>query len=217
KATAKGEVTMASVFKPAGKYKYIILYFDENGRRRKKVGTTDKVVTERIARDIENRVALRREGLVDSQDEAYRFHAARALAEHLDAYATHLADKGRTAAHIALSLGRARRVVALFRGAPLLEIEPANSAAAERARANKALLEWIAPARLSDLTAERVQAALRRLREAGRSLATCNHHATAIGSFAKWCYDTHRLREHPLRKVEKFNAKEDRRHDRRTI
>src|SRR5262249_45777748 len=103
------------------------------------------------------------------------------------------------------------------RGAPLAEIEPANSAAAERARASQALREWIALARLSDLTAERVQSALRRLREEGRSLATCNHHATAICSFAKWCYDTHRLREYPLRGVEKFNAKEDRRHDRRTV
>src|SRR5262249_44105774 len=73
------------------------------------------------------------------------------------------------------------------------------------------------PARLSHLTAERVQSALRRLREEGRSLATCNHHATAVCAFAKWCYDTHRLREYPLRGVEKFNAKEDRRRDRRTI
>jgi integrase len=48
-------------------------------------------------------------------------------------------------------------------------------------------------------------------------LATCNHHATAICGFAKWCHDTHRLREHPLRGIERFNVKEDRRHDRRTI
>ncbi len=35
---------MASVFKPKGSTKYMILYFDENGRRRKKAGTTDKAV-----------------------------------------------------------------------------------------------------------------------------------------------------------------------------
>jgi hypothetical protein len=51
---------MASVFKPAGKSKYVIVYIDENGRRRKKVVTTDKAVSERIAREIENRVALRK-------------------------------------------------------------------------------------------------------------------------------------------------------------
>jgi integrase len=210
-------MTVASIFKPKGSKKYIILYHDENGHRRKKTGATDKAVTERLARDLENRVLLRREGLIDPKDEAYRTHAARPLVEHLDAYADHLADKGRTEAHIALTISRARRVVAFFRGAPLADIEPANSSADELARAAAALANWNAPARLSDLTAECVQAALATLREEGRSLATCNHHATAICGFAKWCHTTHRLREHPLRGVERFNAKEDRRHDRRTI
>ncbi len=208
---------MASVFKAKGAKRYTILYHDENGDRRKKAGATDKAVTERIARDIENRVALRREGLIDPKDEAYRTHAGKPLADHLDAYAVHLTDKGRTEAHIDLTISRARRVVALFRGAAIAEIEPANSSADELARAAAALADRIAPARLSDLTAERVQAALATLREGGRSLATCNHHATAVCGFAKWCHNTHRLREHPLRGVERFNAAEDRRHDRRTI
>jgi integrase len=209
---------VASIFKSSPRAKkYTILYFDHNGKRRKRAGTTDKAVTERIARDIENHVALRREGTVDPKAEAYRDHEARPLAEHVDAYATHLADKGRTRAHIALTISRTRRVVPLFRGAPLAEIEPANSSAGELARAAARLDAWTAPARLSDLTGERVQAALAMLRESGRSLATCNHHATAVCGFAKWCHKTHRLREHPLRSVVRFNAKEDRRHDRRTI
>jgi hypothetical protein len=33
----------------------------------------------------------------------------------------------------------------------------------------------------------------------------------------EWCSETHRFRQNPLRGVEKFDAKEDRRHDRRTI
>ena len=53
---------MASVFKLQGSTKYLIFYTDETGRRRKKTTATDKAVSERIARDIENRVALRREG-----------------------------------------------------------------------------------------------------------------------------------------------------------
>jgi hypothetical protein len=157
---------MASIFKASPRAKkYTILYFDENGKRRKKTGATDKAVTERIARDIENRVLLRREGLADPKDEAYRAHAAQPLPDHLNAYAAHLADKGRTEAHVALTLSRARRVVALFLGAPLAEIEPANSSVAELARASGALADRIAPARLTDLTAERVQAALAALRE----------------------------------------------------
>src|SRR5262249_39276560 len=76
---------------------------------------------------------------------------------------------------------------------------------------------WIAPARLSDLTTERVQNALNRLREEGRSLTTCNHHAGACISFARWCYDTHRTKEYSLRGIVRFNAREDPRHERRTI
>ena len=75
---------MASIFKPKGKAKYVIMYVDATGRRRKKVGATDKAVTQRIANDLENRVALRREGLIDAAAESYSAHAARPLAGHLD-------------------------------------------------------------------------------------------------------------------------------------
>jgi integrase len=192
-------------------------FVDADGVKRERKGCSDKRATEELARAAESEAAKIREGLVDAKDLARRDHQARPLADHLDAYAAHLADKGRTEAHITLTISRARRVVALFRGAPLADIEPANSSADERARAAARLADWTAPARLSDLTAERVQAALATLREAGRSLATCNHHATAICGFGKWCFKTHRLKEHPLRDVERFNADEDRRHDRRTI
>jgi hypothetical protein len=68
---------MASVFKPKGAAKYMILYTDENGRRRKKVACGDRSVSVWIARDLGNQVALRRLGLVDPQAEAYRDHEAR--------------------------------------------------------------------------------------------------------------------------------------------
>jgi hypothetical protein len=147
---------MASIFKPAGKSKYVIVYLDEDGRRRKKVGAPDKQVSERIAADVENRVALRRAGLVDPKAESYRDHDARPLFDHLDAYAAHLANKRRTRAHIALTLARTRRVVALCRGAALGDIEPANSGPQESGRAAVALARWIAPARLSHLATEPV-------------------------------------------------------------
>jgi site-specific recombinase XerD len=65
----------------------------------------------------------------------------------------------------------------------------------------------VATARLSDLTAERVQAALATLKMEGRALATCNHHRAAIKAFSKWCDDTHRAKEDVLRGVTGFNAK----------
>ena len=84
---------MASVFKPAGKSKYVIFYTDENGRRRKKTAATDKAVSERIARDIENRVALVKEGIVDVAAEAYRDHEARPLADHISEWQADLVAK----------------------------------------------------------------------------------------------------------------------------
>jgi hypothetical protein len=62
---------VASVFKPAGSTRYRIEYTDENGRRRKAKGATDKAVTARLANDLENKVALRRAGIVDPREEAY--------------------------------------------------------------------------------------------------------------------------------------------------
>jgi len=57
---------VASIFKPAGKSKYVIFYHDEDGKRHKKTGAADKQITERIARDIENRTALLREGIINT-------------------------------------------------------------------------------------------------------------------------------------------------------
>jgi integrase len=209
---------MASVFKPEGSAKYVINYFDENGRRRKKTGTTDKGVTERIARDIENRVALRCEGLIDPAAERFAEHAGQSLLVHADAWTEALRSRGNTRQHVKQHCSRALRVVALIKGAKLVDIEPSKPATPEGvARANAELRKSAASARLSDLTAENVQRALSRLIEEGRSLQTANHHRNAIKSFAKWLYDTHRVREVLLRGVAGYNVKEDPRHERRTV
>jgi hypothetical protein len=61
---------MASVFKPKGSDKYVIVYRDEKRKRRWKTGTKDKVISERIGRHLENNAALRRDGGLDPKDEA---------------------------------------------------------------------------------------------------------------------------------------------------
>ncbi len=209
---------MASVFKPNGSAKYVIEYTDENGHRRKKSGTTDKVVTQRIARALENRVALRREGVVDPRDEAYAKYAAQPLIEHIDAWTTSLRSKGNTRQHVKSHSSRAMRIIALSKGADLANIEPARPATKIGvAKAEVELRGWVASALLLDLTTENVQQALAQLTHQGRSLQTANHHRNAIKSFAKWLYETHRTRENALRRVAGFNVKEDPRHERRTV
>jgi integrase len=209
---------VASVFKPAGKSKYSIEYTDENGRRRKATGTTDKAVSERITNDLENKVALRKAGIVDPRAEAYAKHAAVALADHLDAWVNSLRSRGATAQHVKQHSSRARRVVALFKGARLVDIEPAKAATKTGvAKANAELRTWVSSARIADLTPENVQRSLALLIKEGRSLQTANHHRNAIKSFGKWLYETHRIREPILRGVAGYNVTEDPRHERRTL
>ena len=49
------------------------------------------------------------------------------------------------------------------------------------------------------------------------SLATVNHYRTAIRAFSRWLWKDGRIGTDPLVGVAGFNAKEDRRHDRRTL
>src|SRR5437868_901338 len=51
----------------------------EHGHRRKTAGATDKGVAERIARERENSVALRRAGRINPKAESVRDHEARTL------------------------------------------------------------------------------------------------------------------------------------------
>jgi integrase len=209
---------MASVYKPAGSKRYAISYRDETGRMRKKTGTADKAVTERIAREIENRVALRKEGIIDPREESYAIHAGRSLLEHIEDWSATLRSKGNTEQHVGLHTSRAMRVVALVMGAQLAEIGAAKPATQENVRAAEASLRrWAAKARIGHLVAEDVQKALARLIAAGRSHSTANHHRGAIVSFARWLFEAHRIREMPLRGVAGYNPKEDPRHERRTI
>ena len=198
-----------------------IWYFrftDADGKRVMRKGCSDRRETERMAAAAEIEAAKIKSGLADPRDYGYRDHESRPLSEHFSVYAEHLQSKGATPKHVELSTGRARRIVAIILGAKLADIDPPKDVMRSEIAAYEATLaEWVASARLSDLTAERIQKALVTLRGEGRSLGTLNHYRTAIRAFSKWCHDTHRVREDALRGVKGFNAKEDRRHDRRTI
>ena len=166
---------MASVFKAKGAAKYTIFYTDENGKRRKKAGMTDKAMTQRLANKLENDAAARREGLIDPRDEGYRDAAAKPVAEHLAEWTKAIVDKGNTQSHVDLITGRARRVIAMIGGAKLSEVEFKPAYGPDRIVSVQATLEkFIGPVRLRDLTEERVQAALSAILADGRSHGTCN-------------------------------------------
>jgi integrase len=193
-------------------------FTDADGVRRMRKGCSDKRATEGILRAAETDAARIRSGEADPKELAYRDHERISLSEHIAAWGEHLTAKGSTPKHVEVTTGRVRRVVALIRGARLSEVLPASRRnAAHVARVHERLEGYVAPARLSDLTDERVQKALATLRAEGQALETCNHYRGAVKSFTRWCYHAHRTRDDACRGVRGFNAEEDRRHDRRTI
>ncbi len=75
---------------------------------------------------------------------------------------------------------RARRLVAVMRGGRLSDLDGKTLTRADRLTVRQRVAEMVKAARLSDLTPDRVQAALASIRAEGRSLQTCNHHRAAI-------------------------------------
>jgi len=76
-------------------------------RRRKTTGTTDEAVSQRIANELENTVALRKKGLVDPKAESFRDHEAKPLSCHPHAWHCDMLAKGKTAKHAELCRDRA--------------------------------------------------------------------------------------------------------------
>jgi integrase len=208
---------MASVFKPKGKSRYVILYFDESGRRRKKVGAGDKQSTERIARELENRVALLREGVIDGKAEARRGHEKTPLPAHVAAWEAAMLARGLTPGYATIASNRVRRLAAVVLGDAPGAHDVRRLLNHQRAESTARLTRAIARGRLSHLTLEAVQAALGAMRGAGTAAQTLNHYRAAVRAFVAWCRLTGRLGDDPLMGLAPYNAKEDPRHDRRTL
>jgi integrase len=191
-------------------------YVDASGKQVERKGHWDKKTAQAMARKAEDEVAQVRSGLIDPRDVAYRAHEARPLTDHVADWQADLLARGFTAEHAGRASNRVRRLVAMMRGSDTALLDHCRVAPGERGEIAKKIVEAIRPARLSDLNREKIQGAIARFRDSGWSLQTCNHYRASIKAFAKWCYDTDRIRD-ALRGVKSFNVKEDRRHDRRTI
>jgi len=191
---------MASIRKRGRFWYYRVVQAD--GSRPEIKGCSDKRETEKMAAAAEAEAAKIRAGVVDVRDLALRDHARTPIGDHLDAYRAHLEAKGNKPKHVALTIQQAKRLLALAGVKCLADLN------AEGVQAALKTLRDGAPAE-SDPTGTK--------REKGLSLGSCNSYRTSVRGFSKWCHDSGRSREHALRGVKGFNAKEDRRHDRRTL
>jgi len=170
-----------------------------------------------MARKAEDRVAKIRHGLIDSKDAAFLGHEGVPLTEHIKAWQADLLAQGFTAKHAEHTSNRVRRLVAVMMKEDVAFRDHRRLPPDQRGTVAERIADAISLSSLSDLARERVQEALARFKAAGWSLQTCNHYRASIKAFSKWCYNNDRARDDTLHGVKRYNAKEDRRHDRRTI
>lgn len=180
---------MATMFKKHGEGPWVIKWIDAEGRRRERSSrTTCRRSAQRMMAKIVNEVALIREGVVDPQQQRLAREDVRPLTKHIECYIGHLE-----------LAGRSQRTVA-------------------DARRH---LDWIISAtgasRLSDLSMDAVERALRLLQIVGRSARTLNHRGGSVRAFLGWCVLTQRISSNPLRKLPRQNEDVDRRRERRAL
>jgi integrase len=191
-------------------------YVDASGVKREHKGCRDKAATLAMAAAVEVEIAQIKGGFASPKDIGYRDHEARPLADHLDDWHRDMRARGKTDRHADQYRDRAGKLVALIRGAKLVEVETGRGRrASERAAATLAGL--LNAARLTDLTPERIQAALAALRDAGKSNQTANHYRAALRAFVRWAGDKGRLRDNPMRGVHGYNVQEGPRRERRAL
>jgi integrase/recombinase XerD len=178
---------MPKIFKPAGKSKYVVFYTDHNGRRRKKTLTADRRISERIAASLLEKVALRKDGLIDKRDEKFAEHEGRPLKEHLDDYARVIAANGATERHVDRLVFVIGRVLDLARA------------------------KYI-----SDLSLSSVEEAIGEIRKT-KSTGTVNTYIQRVKSFNRWLWRDKRTREYLLADLHRKDARDDRRHVRRRL
>jgi len=168
---------------------YCVEYFDHEGQRRRK-GTriADHDAAKQYANHLEAQAHNRRQGLLDPADERFLLEGQRPLAKHLAGFKAALEARGNTAKHAHETFTQATKL--------------SEQAGAEFPR---------------DLTASAVQEALRRMRDDGRSLSTCNHYLRSVKSFTRWLHGDRRIRHDPLASLRAFNAATDPRHVRRAL
>jgi integrase len=191
---------MATIYKPKGRKKYLIEWVDENGARRRKSGTSDRAVAKRIANDIENRMALRKEGLIDRAAERFAECDRLSIADHLDDFIASLEAQNRDPKHVRTTRTYIRRII-------------------DKSHA----------VRLSDLTLSAVELAVGAIQKAGPSkkggasrenrlsARAANAHLTAVKAFLRWAVKDSRIRGHELGSIGRQNEEADRRYVRRPL
>lgn len=172
---------------PAGPW--IASWIDHAGKRRSRsTRTTDKASAQRILAKFVADSALRREGVIDPQDEAVAKQSHRAIEAHLADYEAMLRAGRRSGKHVTTTIGYVRAVAA-----------------------------WANFASAHEINADGVNRFANNLRAEGRSARTIQAYLRALKGFTKWLTQHGKLPRDPLVTVRTPNPETDRRLRRRFL
>ncbi len=182
---------MAGVFKRDGDARYTLWHFDwSTGKKRRayQLAYTDKTLSLKLARTLEDQARARRDGTIDAVTERMGKHAQRPLAEHVEEYRQYLAGKAITA----------KRIVRVISA-----VKDASEAC-----------EWKT---IPDIDGPRLQTHVCEMQADGIGKAAINGRLQAVKSFTRWLVVNHRTTADPLLGVKLLRAADDVRRVRRAL
>lgn len=165
-----------SLFKSNGKGCWIAQWHDHNGKRHvKSTRTTDKAAAKRILDKYVADVALRREGVIDPELDAFATEGRRPIERHFDDYKAYLRSRY-SLGHTDTVIGRIEKVLSVAKIKILSDLKP--------------------------LAIERALAEIMEDRKLGAQ--TRNDYLTAMKAFANWLVRMRRLPLNPIAPVERL-------------
>ena len=184
---------------------------DADGAKRECKDCTDQCDTERLT--IEAEVARIKARPIEPKALGHCHHEAQRLDEHRADWLRDMDVRGKAGMCAGQLHKRTGKLAALGGGAILDGFDPGRKPGDQRSTAC-VLADGLQAACRSDLVPDRIQAALGRLRDAGKAHQTVNHYHAALRAFARWAWENGRICDNPMHGVKGFNVEEERRHER---
>ena len=184
----RGELTLDEKSVLVENRNYTVMWFDENGKRRKVNGSPEKDAAEALGRQKETEVIKRRHGIIDPQAEKIALEGRRPIAEHVTDFRAALTNKGDTRDHVDLIIARLNRVIA-----------------------------DCGIQRIDNLSPSIVSTKIASLRSGGLSLRTCNGYLGAVKQFSRWLNRDSRTMRDGLAHLTGYKVETDRRRERRVL
>jgi integrase len=180
---------MASIFKRTGSKNYFIAWHDHQGKRCiRSSGTSDKTSAKLIANKFETDAALRRTGVIDPRVEELAAASKQTVREAFYDYRTALIAKGTGIIHID---NTESKVLAIIKATNFHVI--------------------------ADISADKVNRFIAKMKEEGRSPRTIGAYIQAIKGFTRWLTRHGKLSFDPLITLSKPSTETDRRIVRRYL